>query len=462
MLFLNRNAELSYDNINVFEDVYSRSFTSNDLTIKNPSFGLQAQALYEISDNWTSQTAISRSNTKANGFYHYLWDLTDGENFARYISKRNSETNTTDIQQNFLGDFKIAGLRNRIVIGLDYYNSILRDNSSGYVQNGTVNIQTQEDNGVLTAAGTNALLEENFAGINEATNEVMSAYISDVINITPALSAMASVRIDRFSGKPSIYAVEPIEEQYAISPKLGLVYQVLDEKLSVFGNYMNGFVNQAPQQVADADGSNPRLKSFDPENANQYEGGIKSNFFNNRISVTASYYHITVANRLMTDPENINNSIQGGEVVSQGYEVSLTANPINGLNLIAGYSNNESEVTEDYEASGYLGLRPEEDGPAQLFNFWASYVVPSGELKGLGIGFGGNGASEHKTINRANTGTFVLPTYQVYNASLSYSNFQYDIILKMNNIMNEKYFSGWSTVTPQNLRNLSLSLNFKF
>lgn len=133
MLFLNRNAELSYDNINVFEDVYSRSFTSNDLTIKNPSFGLQAQALYEISDNWTSQTAISRSNTKANGFYHYLWDLTDGENFARYISKRNSETNTTDIQQNFLGDFKIAGLRNRIVIGLDYYNSILRDNSSGYV-----------------------------------------------------------------------------------------------------------------------------------------------------------------------------------------------------------------------------------------------------------------------------------------------------------------------------------------
>ena len=164
----------------------------------------------------------------------------------------------------------------------------------------------------------------------------------------------------------------------------------------------------------------------------------------------------------MTDPENVNNSIQGGEVVSQGYEVSLTANPINGFNLIAGYSNNESEVTEDYEASGYLGLRPEEAGPAKLYNFWASYSIPSGDFKGLGIGFGGNAASEYKTINRANTGTFVLPAYQVFNASLSYSTFKYDIILKANNITDQRYFSGWSTVTPQNLRNYSLSLNFNF
>jgi len=198
------------------------------------------------------------------------------------------------------------------------------------------------------------------------------------------------------------------------------------------------------------------------ENANQWEGGLKSNFFDNKLSATASYYHITVANRLMTDPGNINNSIQGGEVVSQGYEISLTANPIMGLNLIAGYSNNDSEVTKDYEASGYLGLRPEEAGPAELFNFWASYSIPSGTFKGVGVGFGGNGASEHLTLNRATTGTFVLPAYQVFNASLSYSTFQYDIILKANNITDQQYYSGWSTVTPQNLRNYSLSLNFKF
>ncbi len=461
MIFLNRNAELSYDNIDVFSDAYSRSFNSNELTINNPSFGLQAQALYEISEQWTSQTVVSRSNTRANGFYHYLWDVTDGANFARYISKINSETNTTDIQQNFIGIFELGGLKNNIVIGLDYFRSNLTDNSSDYVQNGTVNIQTQEDTGILTQAGTNALIAESYNGISTATNEVMSAYISDMIHLTPALSAMASVRLDRFAGKPSIYAATEIDDQYAVSPKFGLVYQVLKKRLSVFGNYMNGFVNIAPQQVANVDGSNPRLQSFEPEYANQYEGGVKSNFLNNKLSATASYYHILVSNRLMTDPANINNAIQGGAVVSQGYELSLTANPITGFNLIAGYSFNDSEVTQDYEASGYLGLRPEEAGPAQLVNFWGSYTLHEGKLKGLGVGLGGNSASAFNTINRANTGTLALPAYQVFDAALSYNALQYDIIFKVNNFTNERYFSGWSTVTPQNLRNVSLSLNFK-
>lgn len=164
----------------------------------------------------------------------------------------------------------------------------------------------------------------------------------------------------------------------------------------------------------------------------------------------------------MTDPENINNSIQGGEVVSKGFEISLIANPIEGLNVVAGYSNNNSEVTKDNPGDGYLGLRPEEAGPEQLINFWAGYSIPQGRLKGLGIGFGGNSASAHKTLNRDNTGTFTLPAFTVLNAALSYTTNQYAMILKINNLSDQKYYSGWSTVTPQNLRNLSLSLNYRF
>ena len=75
-----------------------------------------------------------------------------------------------------------------------------------------------------------------------------------------------------------------------------------------------------------------------------------------------------------------------GEVKSQGIEISLIANPIEGLNLVAGYSKNKSEVTKDYEENGYLGLRPEEAGPEQLINFWASYSFLTGDLKGFGFG----------------------------------------------------------------------------
>ncbi len=164
----------------------------------------------------------------------------------------------------------------------------------------------------------------------------------------------------------------------------------------------------------------------------------------------------------MTDPNNINNAIQGGEVKSNGVEVSLTATPMAGLNLIAGYSYNHSEVTKDNPGDGYIGFRPEEAGPENLINFWANYTQATGKFKGFGIGFGGNYASEQKTLNREAIGTFELPSYTIINSVVSYSNDKFNLSLKLNNILNEEYYTGWSTVSPQKLRNLAAGLTYKF
>lgn len=266
---------------------------------------------------------------------------------------------------------------------------------------------------------------------------VISAYVCDVINITPSLSAMASVHVDRFEGKPVYWVAEEVSRQTSVSPKLGIVYQPIRDKVSVFANYMNGFVNVPPSEVADIDGSNPRLKTFEPEHASQYEFGVKTNLYKNRISATATYYNILVKNSVMTDPENIHNSIQGGEVESKDFELSMIANPVNGLNLITGFSFNDSEVLKDNPDDGYIGLHPEEAGPETLINFWASYTFQGTALKGLGLGFGGNSASEYMTLNRLNTGTFTLPAYTVFNSSLSYTGGQYSIIIKVNNLTNQ-------------------------
>lgn len=462
MIFLNRYVPLSFNSIEPFERNYESSFTSNQLGIKNPTMGLQTQAIYKLSESWTSQTVFSSSSTKSLGYYHYLWDAGDGDSFTRFISKRNGQTNVTNIQQNFIGDTKIFGLRNRLVVGLDYMTMDILNSSSGWVANGTVTLSDGNDTGVLTQSGVDRLLEESFEGNSTARTQVTSAYINDVINLTSNLSVMAGLRIDNFKGSTAYWVTEEIESQVSLSPKFGVVYQPVKDKVSLFGNYMNGFVNVPPTQVADVDGSNPRLKIFEPENANQYELGVKTILFHDRISATASYYNITVKNRLMGDPNNINNSIQGGEVLSKGIELSLVANPIDGLNLIAGYAYNHSEVTKDNPGDGYLGLRPEEAGPQNLVNVWASYTLLRGSLKGLMFGFGGNTASEHLTLNRANIGTFALPAYQIFNGLVAYNGNQYTIGLKVNNITNQKYYSGWSTVTPQPLRNLSLNLNYRF
>lgn len=462
MIFLSRYTPLSFDSMELFDRNYKRSFTSNDLTMNNNSFNMQMQALYKLSNYWTSQTVLSKSSTKTNGYYQYLWDSANGDEFTRYISKADGTFYTTDIQQNFIGDFKIGNMRNRLVAGLDYYNSRLINGGSGWVANGTVSLVNGTDTGILTQAGTDALLTGSFAGNTEANQEIMSAYVSDVLNVTNKLSVMASLRLDYFDGKTSQYDGVETEGQVALSPKFGAVYQIVENKVSVFGNYMNGFQNVAPTTVADLEGSNPRTKEFDPEQANQFEVGLKTSLYKDIISASVSYYDIRVKDRVITDPNNINNSIQGGEVESKGVEVSIVANPIKGLNFIAGFSHNDAEVTKESPGDGYLGLRPEEAGPETLVNFWANYTVTSGQLKGFGIGFGGNYASEYKTLNRANTGTFALPDYTVLNSALSYDNDKFNVSLKLNNMLNEKYYSGWSTVTPQRLRSITAGVTYKF
>ena len=463
MIFLSRYSPLSFNSIDLFEQNYKKSYTSNELTISNPTFNLQAQMLYKLSDNWTSQTVLSRSNSKTNGYYSYLWDSANGDEFTRFISKRNGQTLATDIQQNFIGDFKIGNLRNRMVIGIDYYAQNILNASNNWVGAGTISLVNQTDSGAanLTQAGIDNLLAGTFEPNSDTESQVVSAYVSDVINITNKLSVMASLRVDEFRGKTSAYAAEEVKSQIAVSPKFGAVYQIIENKVSVFGNYMNGFKNIEPGQRADGP-TNTVASTFDPEQANQYEFGLKTNLYKDIISASLSYYDINVKNRLMADATNPNASVQGGEVESKGVELSVTVNPIKGFNIIGGYSYNDSEVTKDNTDSGYLGLRPEEAGPKTLVNLWANYFFTEGKLKGFGLGIGGNHASEHKTLNRANIGTFALPDYTILNSALSYNNDKFNITLKVNNLFNEKYYTGWSTVTPQRLRSLTAGLTYKF
>ncbi|MBW8361200.1 MAG: TonB-dependent receptor, partial [Kaistella sp.] len=408
MIFLSRYAPLSFSRIDLFENSYKKSYTSNNLTTSNPSFNLQSQMIYKLSDKWTSQTQFSSSSSKATGYYQYLWDDSNGDNFTRFISKSNSETLATGIQQNFIGDFKLGNMRNRLVVGLDYLNAKVNNNDSEWQALGVVSLVNQTDlmpntvTGVLettpltTQAADYSLLN---AKVNPVSPEytVKSAYFSNVLNILPELSAMVSLRVDNFGGKPTQWSTEDVDETF-LSPKLGLVYQPILNKLSVFANYMNGFQYVDPEVVVPQGTTDKIVTYFDPERANQWEAGLKANLIDNRLSLTVSYYDIKVSNKIMPDPLTPNRTVQGGTVFSKGFEFSAVGNPVEGLNLIAGFSKNKSETTEGDPS--YIGLRPEEAGPEILANFWANYKVQHGILKDLTAGFGLNYASEHKTLNR--------------------------------------------------------------
>ncbi|MEN0056810.1 MAG: TonB-dependent receptor [Mucilaginibacter sp.] len=453
------------------------SFMSNDLTIKNPRFNLQAQMQYKISSQWTSQTVLSRGTVKSNGYYTYIWDDEYGDNyFNQYFHKEQQTTSTTDIQQNFNGDFKIGKLRNRLLIGLDFFNRNVIDNGSGWASVRHVTPQQAEVQYVDRATGdtippvylSQALVDNDLAATDGArsniSNSSYSMYVSDVINFTPGLMAMVSLRGDYFDSKGEKSDPSDNFHQFAVSPKFGLVYQPVLDKVSVFANYMNAFINVAPQQVTDADGSNPRVKSFKPEHANQWEVGVKTNLISDKLNATVSYYDIKVADRVYPDPGNPNNSLQGGKVGSKGFEIDLNANPARGFNLIAGYSHNSTKILEGNTDDFYNepGRSPGGQGPQDQANLWATYKFNTGSLKNFGLGVGGNYAGKYRVIDNSVTGVFDLPSYTLINSSLFYNADNYRITFNLNNITNKQYYIGYWSVNPQRLRNFALSFAYKF
>ncbi|WP_439131394.1 TonB-dependent siderophore receptor [Polaribacter sp.] len=474
-LFLNRSAPTEANNLEELGYNNKLSFTSNDLTLQNPTQNYRIEMDYKMSDNWQSQTLLSKSSTSTKGYYSYLFDygILGNNTFTRFINKQNANTLTTDIQQNFIGDFKIASLRNRIVIGIDYFNETQTNNSTGYAFYGNItpNGGSNGDN-PFTADVETDLFPLSTSGVDEALASqgvsnvkskyhIYSLYASDVINFTDQFSAMIGLRLDHFDNEGNLTNLEDDFNQTTLSPKFGIVYQPIKDKLSVFGNYQNGFTNVAPQLVGDPNNGPQTLQTFDPEQANQLEFGIKTNLFNNRLNATISYYDIHVKDRVITDPSSPFNKIQGGKVVSKGFEIEINANPIKGLNIRAGFSNNDSETTES-DNTEILNRRPLEAGPETLYNFWANYEFQNGTLDGFGLGFGFNGASDRFAINYQSTGEFILPSYTIANASVFYQADKYRLGLKLNNAFNKEYYKGWTTINPQMPRALLANISYQF
>lgn len=452
------------------------SFTSNDLTIRNPRFNLQGQVVYKLSDQWTSQTVFSRGTVKSNGIYTYIWDDVSGDNwFSQYFHKEQQTTSTTDIQQNFNGDFKIGNMRNRLLLGVDYFKRNVIDNGSGWASarnvtpQGDVNYVDPYSGDTLAPVYlTQASIDNLLAGLENSasniSNSSFGAYASNVLNITPKLSAMVSLRADYFDSRGERSTSDDDFDQWALSPKFGVVYQPVLDKVSIFANYMNAFINVAPRQITDVDGSNPRVKSFRPEHADQWEYGIKTNLFSDKLAATLSVYDIKVTDRVMPNPANIRDYTQGGKVGSKGFELDLVANPVTGLNLIAGFSHNKTRVIsgdpEDFYSEPGRAIGGQ--GPQNLANFWATYRISSGTLKNAGFGFGGNYAGEYKVIDNSKTGVFTLPSYTLLNASVFYNATHFRISLNVNNLTSKEYYIGYWSVNPQKPRNSTLSVAYKF
>lgn len=450
---------------------WNRSYSNNDMTLKAPATNVKGEVNYRISDNWTSQTSISRNFRKTEGLYQYQFirGNTSDALLERNVQFNNSEASSTSIQQNFNGTFQIGRIKNKLLIGLDYFNQSLRNNHSPIVKFDTINGQDLEsDYGFISRELATARIQQSKGNMvrTYSSNNVYGAYVSDVVYLTDRWTTMLSLRVDHFNSRGQLNLNTNVRsgeyEQTALSPKFGMVYQVLKDRLSAYANYMNGFSNVAPVDNKGLEGYTDIMK---PQLANQWEAGVKTNFWNNRFNFTASYYDITV-NNMMRDIQvteggkDYNITIQDGEQRSKGLEFEMITNPVRGLNVMTGYTYNDSKFQKAEDAVN--GRRPSSAGPAHVFNSWISYVFQTKALHGIGLGVGVNRVGEQITVDHAATGQFIFPAYTLVNASVSFEREKYRFGVRMNNLTNTEYFAGQGVVVAQMPRNFAAQLSLRF
>lgn len=565
MLFLRQGIPLVATNIDELNIDPNKSFTSNDITLDNSTFNTRAIFDYKISDTWTSKTAFSSSYAQTSGLYQYQFDggaagllllssITDqlnylglddatlgfinsqidplinpmlqeastlltSESFTRVYSERDASETRFNLQQNFIGDFKIGNIRNRMVVGVDYisnsrnsrnvngnteltstsnfpqlmatfnalglspFSEAIESNFSTFPYfdaflsaNGDVISTTFTPNAAYDADAN--VVQENFDQIDPIVSnlksQTLAAYFSDVINITPRLTVNVGLRLDHFIQDGNLSTTADDYTKTTLSPNAGVLYQPIKNKLSVFGNYQTGFVNVDP--IVNADGS---TDVFQPTKAVQFEGGVKTNLFNGKLNLGASYYHITVNDFTTTDPYTIlfPVTIDMEESISKGFEFEINTSPIKNLNIRGSYSINDRKYTDVYsekaidpitgeagrEVVEFLGRRPTEAGAERLYNFWADYKFDNSSFaKNFGLGLGFNGASENLSRNNSVAGVFTIPSYMLFNASIYYNIKNFRVAVKANNFTNEIYYNGWGTVNAQAPRSFLGTISYKF
>lgn len=450
---------------------YKESYIGDDLYTTARVNNIFGQINYKINDNIRSSTNFNSSSSYSDGFGPYFSASVDANNnvFVNRFDQatKDSRKKYLQVQQNFNFDYTFGnGMRNRTVAGFDYLKT--KDRSRFlYLANGaTYTVPANggdysDFNGTVLGALYNDPANISHYDVDGDTN-TYSGYISNVFTPITGLNIVLGLRYesnDFLGGKVWVNDVAAYN-QSAWSPKAGLVYQIIKDKFSVFGNYQNSFKSNGYYTTS----MSGDIALSDPERANQFEAGFKANLINGKINASVSYYDIKVKNMLLGTgqytPQGNAVQSQAGEIQSKGLELEVNAYLIKGFSLIGGVSYND---TTDLST----GLRPSTAGSPWLGNFNASYQFLDGNLKGFGFGIGGNYANANKIFNQVNTSTskvetFTLPKYFILNANAFYDAKKFRIGVKVDNFTNQHYWIGYTTGNPQKLINALGTVTYKF
>jgi len=369
-------------------------------------------------------------------------------------------------QLDLTGRFSTGFLKHNLLLGVDadkyYTKTTAYKTLSSYDSVNVYDVDKYKQRNDIPdlAVNTNTVTPVKRAG----------AYIQDLISITKKIKLLAGVRITYLESFSDVYTVSTNSTtksrlfDHAVTPRFGLVYQPFTTT-SVFASYANSF---ALNTGVDINGD-----ALPPSFINQYEVGIKNDFFKGFVSTNVTVYQIvnSALAQMSMENNNTNTNIKelAGEVTSTGLELDLSSRPINGISFIAGYSYNDTRYTKTntYIVGSRLRYNPSHTANASVY-----YTIGgNSKLNGLSFGIGGfyvgdRVAGRSTRVNVANDAykLIELPDYFLLDASVGYTKNHFSIRVKMSNILDVLSYNVHddNSVNPIAPRAVMSTISYKF
>lgn len=441
---------------------------------------------HQFSEFWTLNTVASFQNYTKDYFsterITWTYDNAGRLKWNRPVNRTYNEQNYTALQLNLNGEINTGKINHKILIGTDgdygtadayAYNL----SQTAYGTNGSTNGTIYLDDPSTWTSG--AMPTATKRDRTRIPTQRFGIYAQDFISITEKFKVLAGLRwsyIENLETEKKSFVTNDVNNtagtvDRAFSPKAGLIYMPNDN-LSLFATYTNSFSANTGRDIYD--------NSLTPSIIDQFEVGMKKNFWKNAVALNLSLYQIENRNFYQMAEFNAQGQVNNdstikefaGKMRSRGVELDITGNPTPNLMIIAGASYNHAVYLDTPEGFGYVENQRLVRTPATTANASVFYTLPN-YIKGLKLGAsvyfvgdriaGWNDTKE--TLDTRNGVSRLLPVddYATVALSVGYEWQKFSVMGKVGNLfdtVNYNYHENYS-VNPITPRNYYFTLTYK-
>jgi len=353
------------------DNVYDhRSNMSPDNSVESSGASLTAE--WNVSENVTlkSITATRSGDTETN----IDFDSVDRPDFDVPAYYKDDQL-TQEFQLNWSGD------RSNLVTGLYYYEGTaegafdavlgifnLTQNVGGYVDTESLAVYanyeyalTEKFNAIIGGRYTRDekfadVFKANYAGIGSP--DFADRYPDNPVAI--GFDKSQENRCDAAAADASVLTCYQNSDSWGqFSPKVGVNYQA-NEDTMVYGSFSSGFKSGGFDMRGDATATPSTVNGYDPETAETFEVGIKTQLFENRVRLNVAAFQTDYEDMQVTvqsfddETQNFTSAVvNAGQSEIRGLELEMLASITDRLttNVVLGYTDADYKEVLTYDAA---------------------------------------------------------------------------------------------------------------